>query len=40
MFRQARSVFDASELDELGRQMAARKEAAGRELGIPVAAQR
>jgi hypothetical protein len=38
MFRQARQVFDATELDELGQRMEARKTAAGRELGIPVAA--
>ena len=37
MFRQARSVFDAAELDDLGRRMEARKETAGREMGIPVA---
>jgi hypothetical protein len=37
MFRQARQVFDAQELDDLGRRMEARKEAGGRELGIPVA---
>jgi hypothetical protein len=39
MFRQARQVFDAEELDDLGRRMEARKEAGGRELGIPVAAR-
>jgi hemerythrin-like domain-containing protein len=37
MFPQARSVFDAAELDDLGQRMEARKESAGRELGIPVA---
>jgi len=36
MFRQARRVFDAAELDDLGSRMEARKVAAGRELGIPV----
>jgi hypothetical protein len=37
MFRQARSVFDAAELDDLGQRMEARKQSAGREMGIPVA---
>ena len=37
MFPQARSVFDAAELDDLGDRMEARKQSAGRELGIPVA---
>src|SRR6476660_5614070 len=32
MFRQARQVFDAAELDDLGAQMEARKASAGREL--------
>jgi hypothetical protein len=36
MFRQARQVFDADELDDLGRRMEERKVAAARELGIPV----
>ena len=36
MFRQARQVFDAAELDDLGARMEARKASAGRELGIPV----
>jgi hypothetical protein len=36
MFKQARQVFDAAELDDLGARMAARKESAGKELGIPV----
>ena len=36
MFKQARRVFDAQELDDLGERMAARKETAMRELGIPV----
>jgi len=40
MFRQARRVFDGAELDALGRRMEARKQSAGRELGIPVAALR
>jgi hemerythrin-like domain-containing protein len=40
MFRQARRVFDASELEELGKQMEVRKQSAGRELGIPIAASR
>ena len=38
MFRQARQVFDQAELDDLGGRMAARKQSAGRELGIPVPA--
>jgi hypothetical protein len=38
MFKQARSIFDRQELDELGERMAARKEQAGRELNIPVRA--
>ena len=37
MFRKARQVFDADELDDLGQRMEARKEAGGRELNIPVA---
>jgi hypothetical protein len=36
MFRQARQVFDADELEDLGSRMEARKTSAGRELGIPV----
>jgi hypothetical protein len=36
MFKQARRVFDQAELDELGERMAARKETAREELGIPV----
>ena len=35
MFQQARSVFDAGELDELGAKMEARKVSAQQELGIP-----
>ena len=38
MFTKARQVFDATELDDLGRRMEARKQSAGRELGIPVPA--
>ena len=37
MFKVARRVFDAEELDDLGKRMAARKESAQRELGVPVA---
>jgi hemerythrin-like domain-containing protein len=37
MFKKARQVFDAAELDDLGRRMEARKATAGREMGIPVA---
>ena len=40
MFRQARSVFDAEELEDLGSRMEQRKMTAGRELGIPVPATR
>ena len=40
MFREARQVFDAAELDDLGARMEARKTSAGRELGIPVPALR
>jgi len=40
MFRQARQVLDAAELDDLGARMKARKASAGRELGIPLAAPR
>jgi len=35
MFKQARQVFDAKELEELGSQMAERKASAQQELGIP-----
>jgi hemerythrin superfamily protein len=38
MFPKARQVFDPAELDDLGQRMEARKQSAGRELGIPVAA--
>jgi predicted DNA-binding protein len=40
MFRKARQVFDARELDDLGQRMETRKQSAGRELGIPVAVPR
>ena len=40
MFRKARQVFDAAELEDLGERMEARKPSAGRELGIPVPASR
>jgi hemerythrin-like domain-containing protein len=40
MFRTARQVFEAAELDDLGQRMEQRKQAAGRELGIPVTAAR
>jgi hemerythrin superfamily protein len=40
MFPQARKALDDAELDELGRRMEQRKQSAGRELGIPVAAAR
>jgi hypothetical protein len=36
MFQKARQVFDRAELEELGERMAARKQSAGQELGIPV----
>lgn len=39
MFAKTRQVFDSFELDELGRRMAARKETAARELGIPLGAR-
>jgi hypothetical protein len=35
MFKQARSVFDRADLEELGERMAARKEEAQRELNVP-----
>src|SRR6187401_3016174 len=38
MFKIARRVFDAEELEELGSRMEARKESAQRELGVPVRA--
>jgi hemerythrin-like domain-containing protein len=40
MFRTARQVFDAAELDDLGGRMEARKQSAGSELGIPIASPR
>jgi hypothetical protein len=40
MFKKARQVFDRDELEDLGRRMEARRQSAGRELGIPVAAAR
>ena len=40
MFKQARSVFDRSELDDLGERMAARKASAQRELNVPATAGR
>jgi hemerythrin-like domain-containing protein len=36
MFPKARDVFDKAELDALGSRMEARKQSAGREMGIPV----
>jgi len=36
MFEQARQVFDAAELEDLGLRMERRKQTAGRELGVPV----
>jgi predicted DNA-binding protein len=39
MFRQARQVFDAGELEDLGARMEARKTSAGQELGIPVSSR-
>ena len=38
MFKQARSVFDRGELEELGERMAARKTDAQRELNVPARA--
>ena len=38
MFKQARQVFDAQELTDLGARMATRKTSAQQELGIPVSA--
>jgi len=37
MFKKARQVFDAAELEGLGTRMEKRKLTAGRELGVPVA---
>jgi hypothetical protein len=39
MFRQARQVFDAAELDDLGGRMEARKQSASREMNIPISAR-
>ena len=39
MFKQARSVFDKAELEDLGKRMEQRKRTAAEELGIPVPAQ-
>ncbi len=36
MFKQARQIFDKAELEELGERMDARKQAASRELNIPI----
>ena len=36
MFPKARDVFDKAELNDLGSRMEARKQSAGREMGIPV----
>jgi len=36
MFRKTRQVFDDAELEELGERMAARKETAAKELGVPL----
>ena len=38
MFKQARTVFDRQELEDLGARMAERKTSAQRELGVPVTA--
>jgi predicted DNA-binding protein len=40
MFRTARQVFEAAELEDLGQRMEQRKQAAGRELNIPVSSPR
>ena len=40
MFKQARSVFDRSELEDLGQRMEDRRRSAQRELNIPAAAGR
>jgi hypothetical protein len=40
MFVQARRVFDADELNDLGARMEARKLSAGQELGIPIPSPR
>ena len=38
MFKKARQVFEAAELDELGQRMEARKQSASREMNIPITA--
>ena len=35
MFKQARSVFDQAELEDLGERMEARRASAKQELGVP-----
>jgi len=40
MFKKARQVFEAAELDELGQRMEARKQSASREMNIPITAAR
>ena len=40
MFKQARSVFDDDELEDLGGRMEARRQSAQRELNIPATAGR
>ena len=40
MFTKTRQVFDDAELEELGERMAARKETAAKELGIPLSMTR
>ena len=40
MFKKARQVFEAAELDELGQRMEARKQSASREMNIPITATR
>ncbi len=37
MFKKARQMFDAAELEDLGTRMEKRKLSAGRELGVPIA---
>ena len=40
MFKKARQVFEAAELDELGQRMEARKQSASREMNISITATR
>jgi len=40
MFKKARQVFEAAELDELGQRMEARKQSASQEMNIPITATR